>query len=61
MEHPEGKTITSDYLKKGHYEIEVMGKRYPANLHLKSPFDPTNQRILGHYEHAFQEQSHFED
>lgn len=48
-------------MKKGHYEIEVMSKRYPANLHLKSPFDPTNQRILGHYEHAFQEQTHFED
>ncbi|GBP77935.1 Sarcosine dehydrogenase, mitochondrial [Eumeta japonica] len=45
----EGDVVTKDYLKDGDYEIEVMGKKYKATVHLKSPFDPTNQRILGNY------------
>ncbi|XP_017784647.1 PREDICTED: sarcosine dehydrogenase, mitochondrial [Nicrophorus vespilloides] len=61
VEHPEDKVITDEFLKTGRYEIEVMGTRYPAILHTTSPFDPTNQRLMGHYEHHFQEQSHFED
>ncbi|CAH0722411.1 unnamed protein product, partial [Brenthis ino] len=44
-----GSQVTKDYLVKGDYAIEVMGKRYKANLHLKSPFDPTGQRLLGNY------------
>ncbi|XP_045507727.1 sarcosine dehydrogenase, mitochondrial [Colias croceus] len=44
-----GDQVTKDYLKDGKYEIEVMGKRYNANFHFKSPFDPTGQRLLGNY------------
>lgn len=36
-------------MTEGKYEIEVMGKRYNAKLHLKSPFDPNGQRLLGNY------------
>ncbi|XP_022914521.1 sarcosine dehydrogenase, mitochondrial [Onthophagus taurus] len=61
IEHPKGKVVDEEFLKKGNYEIEVMGQRYPAILHVRSPFDPKNQRMLGHYEHHFQEQTHFED
>ncbi|KAK4886911.1 hypothetical protein RN001_003182 [Aquatica leii] len=61
IKHPKNKIITSESIKSGQYEIEVMGKRYPANLHLESPFDPNGQRIQGHYENQFQEQVHFED
>lgn len=61
IEHPERKVIDNTFLQKGNYEVEIMAKRYPAVLHLKSPFDPKNQRMLGHYEHQFQEQAHFED
>ncbi|KAJ8975141.1 hypothetical protein NQ317_015275, partial [Molorchus minor] len=61
VEHPKGKVVDTEFLKSGSYEIEVRNKKYPATLFLKSPFDPNNQRILGHYEHQFLEQSHFED
>ena len=27
----------------------MMGKRFDAQLHLKSPFDPKNLRVLGDY------------
>lgn len=44
-----GDTVTKNYMKDGQYEIEVMGKKYKAALHLRSPFDPTGQRLLGNY------------
>lgn len=61
VEHPEGKVVNKDFLQSGRYEIEIMGTRYPAVLHMQSPFDPKGMRMLGHYEDHFQEQSHFED
>ncbi|KAF5294011.1 hypothetical protein FQA39_LY13565 [Lamprigera yunnana] len=61
VRHPEGALVTPEFLSSGQYEIEVMGKRYPATSYLESPFDPTSQRIYGHYENQFQEQVHFED
>ncbi|XP_055319034.1 sarcosine dehydrogenase, mitochondrial-like [Sitodiplosis mosellana] len=45
----DGQPIDTEYLKQGTYEIDVLGKLYPAKLHLSSPFDKTNQRILGYY------------
>lgn len=44
----DGQPINDQYLQ-GDFEIDVMGKRYPAKLHLKAPFDTENQRILGYY------------
>lgn len=41
--------VTKDYLKSGEYKIEVMGTKHKATLHLRSPFDPNGQRILGNY------------
>ncbi|XP_023012335.2 sarcosine dehydrogenase [Leptinotarsa decemlineata] len=61
VEHPEGKVVDTEFLKSGTYHIEVRNKKYPATLYLNSPFDPKNQRIRGHYENEFEEQSHFED
>ncbi|XP_066146698.1 sarcosine dehydrogenase, mitochondrial [Euwallacea fornicatus] len=61
IKHPKGQILNDEYLKTGDYQIEVRDKKYPATLYLKSPFDPTNQRLLGHYENQFEEQSHFED
>lgn len=46
----DGGEVTEDYLVSGKYEIEVMGKRYPATLYLKSPFDPSNKRQSGCYD-----------
>lgn len=45
----DGKSIDVDYLKEGTYQIDVLGKLYPAKLYITSPFDETNQRILGFY------------
>ncbi|CAK1599613.1 unnamed protein product [Parnassius mnemosyne] len=54
-----GLEVTKSYLNDGDYEIEVMGKKYKATLHLRSPFDPTGQRILGNYgEQGMDENTH---
>lgn len=45
----DGKLIDKEYLKQATYEIDVQGKLYSAKLYLNSPFDITNQRILGYY------------
>jgi len=45
-----GDKITTPWLKEGSYEIESKGVRYPATLHLKTPFDSSNSRIQGNYE-----------
>lgn len=49
VRHPEGKTVNKKYLQSGHYQIEVMGNRYDATLHINSPFDPDNHRLKGDY------------
>ena len=36
--------ITDDWILGGTYEIKVEGKNYPARVHLKSPYDPKNER-----------------
>ncbi|KAL4706840.1 hypothetical protein ACJJTC_010074 [Scirpophaga incertulas] len=54
-----GDEVTKSFLSEGKYEIEVMGKKHKATLHLKSPFDPASQRLLGHYgERGMDENTH---
>lgn len=36
--------ITNKWLLRADYEIEVQGKHIPAQVHIQSPYDPTNQR-----------------
>ena len=36
--------VTNDWIKEGSYELMVEGKLYPATLHLRSPYDPKNER-----------------
>lgn len=50
IRRPDGQNMDDAFLKTGDYEIEVMGKRYPATCHLRSPFDPKGLRVLGVYE-----------
>jgi 4-methylaminobutanoate oxidase (formaldehyde-forming) len=38
------KGITEDWILAGEYEIEVEGKLIPAKVHIRSPYDPKNQR-----------------
>lgn len=50
IQRPDGQKMDNDFLTSGKYEIEVMGARYPATCHLRSPFDPKGKRVLGNYE-----------
>lgn len=47
---PEGGKVTNAYLKEGEYTVERMGDVYPAQIHVKSPFDPSNNRVKGIYQ-----------
>lgn len=47
---PEGAVVTTDFVKQGEYSLERMGVSYPAKVHLKSPFDPSNKRVKGIYD-----------
>jgi 4-methylaminobutanoate oxidase (formaldehyde-forming) len=42
LRQPDG--IMNDWILSGKYEILVEGKKYPARVHLKSPYDPRNER-----------------
>ena len=50
LQHPDGNKVTMDFLKSGTYHIERMGKKYPAKIHTKTPFDPKNKRVKGIYD-----------
>ena len=50
VHHPENEKVTNNWLSSGEYEIEALGVRHPATLHLKSPFDSKNLRIQGEYD-----------
>lgn len=50
ISRPDGQKMNEEFLKTGKYEIEIMGTRYPATCHLRSPFDPKGKRVLGVYE-----------
>lgn len=45
----DGDYVTDEYIRSGRYQIEIMGKLYNAECHLRSPFDPKGERILGNY------------
>jgi 4-methylaminobutanoate oxidase (formaldehyde-forming) len=36
--------ITDQWVLDGKYELEVEGKMIPARVHIRSPYDPQNQR-----------------
>ena len=36
--------ITEDWILNGKYEIEVEGKMIRAKVHIRSPYDPKNER-----------------
>ena len=41
--------LADEALLAGRYELERMGERLPARLHLRSPFDPFGKRLRGDY------------
>ena len=50
VKDPSGKPVTTEFLKTGKYSIESMGELFPAQLHIKAPFDPKNFRVQGIYD-----------
>ncbi|XP_032334743.1 sarcosine dehydrogenase, mitochondrial isoform X2 [Camelus ferus] len=46
---PSGGPVSLDFVKSGDYALERMGVTYPAQAHLKSPFDPDSRRLKGIY------------
>lgn len=38
--------IADDWLRQGTYEVLVNGRKFPAQLHLRAPYDPDRRRIL---------------
>ncbi|XP_058806146.1 sarcosine dehydrogenase, mitochondrial [Phymastichus coffea] len=46
IKHPKDEIVTNEFLMSGKYEVEIRGKMYPAQMYLKSPFDPHNKRLL---------------
>ncbi len=52
----EGDRIDDEVIESGKYEVERMATRYPAKVHVTSPFDPTLSRIRGKYDPRQQDQ-----
>lgn len=49
IKHPNDESLSTEFLHSGKYEVEISGKKYPADMYLKSPFDPQNKRLLNIY------------
>ncbi|KAM4662540.1 sarcosine dehydrogenase, mitochondrial [Discoglossus pictus] len=49
IRNPDGGAVSLDFVRSGEYALERMGVTYPAEAHLKSPFDPNNTRVKGLY------------
>jgi len=50
VSRPDGEKVTPSWLKEGNYQIESRGRKYEATLHMKTPFDSSNDRIQGRYD-----------
>ncbi len=42
VKNPEG--VNNDWIKAGNYQLEVEGELHAATFHLRSPYDPKNER-----------------
>ncbi|XP_010875658.2 sarcosine dehydrogenase, mitochondrial [Esox lucius] len=49
IRNPDGGVVSTDFIKSGKFTLERMGVVYEAKAHLKSPFDPSNNRVKGIY------------
>ncbi len=47
---PGTEKITNEWLQAGDWAIGDRGERCKATLHLKSPYDPSNERIAAKHE-----------
>ena len=47
LRRPDGGAVTRDDLGSGDYRVDVEGREYPVSVHLRAPYDPSNERIRG--------------
>ena len=47
LRHPDGETVTADFVRAGSYEVNVSGQRVAATVHLRPPLDPAGDRVKG--------------
>ncbi|MGG5258359.1 GcvT family protein [Phycicoccus avicenniae] len=45
VEHADG--VTAEWLREGRWEVDVAGTRYPAEVTLRPPYDPSSSRVRG--------------
>jgi 4-methylaminobutanoate oxidase (formaldehyde-forming) len=45
ISHSDG--VTADWIKQGHFEVEVALKRYPITVQLSAFYDPRGERMKG--------------
>ena len=50
VRHPDGAVLTPDLARSGAYQVSVGGRLYPADVHLRPPFDPAGDRVKGRYQ-----------
>jgi len=49
LRDPGGGVLTPDVIRTGPYQVNVGGDLHPATVTLRPPFDPSGDRIHGHY------------
>ncbi len=47
LRHPDGAPVTAGYAAEGSYQVDAGGRRCPATVHLRPPYDPAGQRVRG--------------
>jgi 4-methylaminobutanoate oxidase (formaldehyde-forming) len=45
VRHPGGGLVTPDYLRSGHYQVNVGGQVSGATVSLRPPFDPDGEKV----------------
>jgi 4-methylaminobutanoate oxidase (formaldehyde-forming) len=45
VQAPAGTTADAAYVRAGDYHLDVGGRRIPATVTLKSPFDPSGEKV----------------
>jgi 4-methylaminobutanoate oxidase (formaldehyde-forming) len=47
LRDPDGGVVSRDFVRAGHYQVNVGGELHPATVTLRPPFDPDNARVRG--------------
>jgi glycine cleavage system aminomethyltransferase T len=45
LRDPAGGTVTAEFARSGHYQVNIGGELAAAAVHLRPPYDPAGRRI----------------